>query len=50
MGVKNHMLIDMSDTILTDLDRGQAASCVVSLDYEKAFNKFSNDACIQALR
>ena len=45
----NHMLIDMWDTILNDLDSGSGASCLISLDIEKAFNRLSNDACMDAL-
>ena len=49
MGV-NHMLVDMFDTILTDLDcGGGSASCLISLDFEKAFNRLEHDACIEAL-
>ena len=44
------MLIDMWDTILSDLDKGLAASCLVNLDFEKAFNRLDHDACLVALR
>ena len=43
------MLVDMWDTILTDLDRGSAASCLISLDFEKAFNRLNHDSCMKAL-
>ena len=49
MGV-NHMLVDMFDTILTDLDcGGGSASCLISFDFEKAFNGLEYNACIEAL-
>ena len=45
------MIIDMLDTILDDLDKGSgASSTLVSLDFEKAFNRISHDACIAALQ
>ena len=44
------MLIDMWETILSDIDKGLAASCIVSLDFEKAFNRLDHDACISALK
>ena len=44
------MLIDMWDTILTDLDRGSAASCGISLDFEKTFNRLNHDSCMEALK
>ena len=40
------MLIDMWDTILNDLDKGNAASCLVSLDFEKAFDRLDHNACM----
>ena len=45
----DHMLVDMWETILNDLDRGSAASCLISLDFEKAFNRLDHDACIRSL-
>lgn len=44
------MAVKMWETILSDLDRGSAASCLVSVDFEKAFKRFSHDSCITALR
>ena len=49
MGV-NHMLVDMWDTILTDLDSGGSASCIISLDFEKPLNRLNHDECIKALQ
>lgn len=45
----DHMLIDMWETILSDLDRGTAASNLISLDFEMVFNCLDHDACILEL-
>ena len=54
MGVKraegvDHRLVEIWDTILTALDSGSAASCVVSLDFEKVFKRLSHNVCLSAL-
>ena len=47
----DHMIIDMWESILTDLDKGATASSLVNPDFEKAFNtRLNHDACINALR
>ena len=44
----DHLLGDMWDTIWTDLlHPGWAASCVVSLDFEKAFKHMNHDFLIR---
>ena len=46
----DHMLVDMWETILSDIDTPSSASCLVSLDFEKAFNRLNHDSCIKALK
>ena len=45
----DHFLVDSWNTILTDLDEHGSASNIVSLDFEKAFNRLDHSACIAAL-
>ena len=46
----NHFLIDMWQDILEALDDNRAAVNVLSIDFEKAFNRLDHRACLEALR
>lgn len=35
----DHMLVDMWHSIINDLEHESASSCLISLDFEKAFNQ-----------
>ena len=46
----DHFLVQMWDTILIDLEEPGSASNVISLDFEKVFNRLDHSACVAALR
>ena len=43
-----HMLIDIWQTILTNLEDCRAATLITSIDYAKAFNRLSFQECLAA--
>ena len=43
-----HMLIDMWQKILSDLEDPRAATAVAAIDYAKAFNRMSFDKCLES--
>ena len=45
----DHFLIGTWQSILEALDDQRAAASVLSIDFEKAFNRMSHSACIEAL-
>ena len=45
----DHVLFQMWQRILEDLDDYRAATVVTSIDYSKAFNRMSFQKCLQAL-
>ena len=52
-GIKNigtdHLLVQMSNNILQDLDDNRGAVTVMSIDYAKAFNRMNHAKCLSAL-
>ena len=44
-----HFLIDTWDTVLTALDDGKSAANLVSVDFEKAFNRMDHLKCLEAI-
>ena len=46
----DHFLIDTWNTILTHLEDGRAAANLVSIDFEKAFNRMDHGFCLAELR
>ena len=44
-----HVLVQMWQRILEDLDDYRAATVVTSIDYSKAFNRMSYQKCLEAL-
>ena len=52
-GIKNssvdHLLVDLYDAVLEPLDAGDP-SLVVSIDFEKAFNRLNHAECLRQLR
>ena len=46
----NHFLIDTWHDILSHLEDHRAAAALVSIDFEKAFNRMNHQHCITALR
>ena len=46
----DHFLIDSWNDILTHLDSPHAAATLVSIDFEKAFNRMHHGKCLEALR
>ena len=53
-GVKNcgveHMMVDMWEKILDDMEGGKTAAVMLGVDYEKAFNRMEHSKCIEQLR
>ena len=53
-GVKNcgveHMMVDMWEKILNDMEGGKTATVILGVDYEKAFNRMEHSKCIDQLR
>ena len=45
----DHMLIDLYETILRPLERGDP-SIILGIDYEKAFNRLDHHECLRQLR
>ena len=45
----DHFLIGTWQSILSTLEDPRAAATVLSIDFEKAFNRMSHSACISAL-
>ena len=45
-----HFLVDAWDSILRGLETPGQASGIISLDFEKAFNRLDHSSCIKALR
>ena len=43
-----HFLIDSYGKILRSLEQGQASVNLISIDYAKAFNRMSHQACLAA--
>ena len=52
-GIKNcstdHFLVDTWDRIITILENNNAAANLVSIDFEKAFNRMDHEECLKAL-
>lgn len=46
----DHFLVETWNTLLSQLEDHRAASNLVSIDFEKAFNRMDHSACIAALR
>ena len=46
----NHFLIGTWQSILETLEDRRAAATVLSIDFEKAFNRMSHTACVEALQ
>ena len=46
----NHFLVETWDEILSALEDPNAAATLMSIDYEKAFNRMSHVHCLQALK
>ena len=44
-----HMLVDMWEEILSGMDQGDSAAVILSVDFEKAFNRMRHKSCIEAL-
>ena len=44
-----HLLVEMWQTILQNLEDYRAGTCVTSIDYSKAFNRMSYQHCLKAL-
>ena len=44
----DHLLVDMTDTMLGAVDRGETAT-VLSIDFEKAFNRLNHHECLKQL-
>ena len=44
-----HMLVDCWTTILNDLEGGGRSSNLISLDFEKAFNRLDHGTCLNAM-
>ena len=44
-----HMLVDMWNTITTDLEDNRAASVLTAVDYSKAFNRLEHLPCLRAM-
>lgn len=53
-GIKNcgvdHFLVQTWDKIITNLEDGRAATNLVSIDFEKAYNRMDHNVCIRELR
>ena len=45
----DHLLVDMSNRILEDLDDNRGAVSVISIDYAKAFNRMDHAHCLRAM-
>ena len=43
-------MVDALTTILNDLEHPEVSSNLISLDFEKAFNRLDHGACLDALR
>ena len=46
----DHFIIETWNTVLTDLEDSSAATNVISIDFEKAFNRLDHNKCVEALR
>ena len=46
----NHMLVDAWTTILHDLEEPGSSSNIISLNFEKTFNRLDHKACVESLR
>ena len=46
----DHLLVDLYEAVLHPLDDGGHPSLVLSIDYEKAFNRMDHRQCIEQLR
>ena len=46
----NHFLIETWNEILTSLEDPNAAASLMSIDFEKAFNRMSHHQCLNALK
>ena len=44
-----HMLIDLWENILSPMERGDKAAVLLSIDYEKAFNRMEHSVCLRQL-
>ena len=53
-GVQNcgveHLLVDIWEKVLSDMEGGKTASVILGVDYEKAFNRMEHSECIEQLR
>ena len=45
-----HMIVEIWDRVLRALDNGDAAACLLGVDFEKAFNRMDHGHCIWKLK
>ena len=45
----NHFLIDTWDVVLNALEKGESVTNLISVDFEKAFNRMNHWKCLEAL-
>ena len=45
-----HMIVEIWDRILSVMDEGDAAACLLGLDFEKTFNRMDHGQCLKQLR
>ena len=45
-----HMMVDMWEKILDDMEGGKTAAVMLGVDYEKAFNRMEHSKCLEQLR
>ena len=45
-----HMIVEIWDRVLRALDNGDAAACLLGVDFEKAFNRMDHGHCISQLK